>query len=531
MKQSLLLKTCLLLFSLASLLGLFACRSSKDLATVNGMMSEGGGGGGGGSKEEGAPGVTGTAEGDGGASKEDSTEKNGTKLVNAISNSEHEFKVTLARALIDKKTNAKGKPTHTQAQHEEKLKEIAADLSAKTGINQKDVYNLLYNQKGTYIKILGLSPEKGQVLSSEEKVEIATILAQVSNSKPNMVYPGIYNEIMPRSHKTDKITVSVENVGSGVVIIPALEINPDDKVGSLRREAILSRSTSLGIRLFLGHGGKELSDNNVTLRDASVKDGSTIVVVHITLELYLARQKEAMRALYQLLPDGVSKDGALASLNNHPTNPSKWVDVRKVSEEGFILEFDLGYNQLTGPIPRELGSLTKLQRLDLSFNQLTGPIPTELGQLTELEDITLFKNQLTGPIPRELGQLTKLQYLSLFANQLAGPLPRELGQLTKLKVLSLSKNQLTGPIPRELGLLTELTFLSLNSNQLTGEIPRKLGQLTELQTLSLSKNQLTGEIPRELGLLTKLQRLDLSDNQLTGEIPPELIERGVRVSR
>ena len=135
----------------------------------------------------------------------------------------------------------------------------------------------------------------------------------------------------------NQVRVSVENVGSGVVIIPALEINPDDKVGSLRREAILSRSPSLSRRLFLGHGGTELSDNNVTLRDAGVKDGSTIVVVQITLELYLARQKEAMRALYQLLPDGVSKDGALASLNNHPTNPSKWVDVRQVSEEGFIL--------------------------------------------------------------------------------------------------------------------------------------------------------------------------------------------------
>ena len=305
----------------------------------------------------------------------------------------------------------------------------------------------------------------------------------------------------------NQVRVSVENVGSGIIIIRALEINPDDTVGSLR-ETILSRSSSsqslLEIKLFLGHGGAELSDNNVTLRDAGVKDGSTIVVVQITLELYLARQKEAMRALYQLLPDGPKKVDALAKLDNHP---STWLGVREVSSEGFILKLSLSGNRLTGAIPRELGLLTQLQYLNLSWNNLTGEIPVELGQLTELQYLILYENQLTGPIPRELGQLTKLQELYLSNNQLTGPIPRELGRLTKLQELYLSKNQLTG------------------------EIPGELGQLTELQYLILYENQLTGPIPRELGQLNQLRHLDLSGNQLTGEIPLELSERELRVSR
>jgi hypothetical protein len=320
------------------------------------------------------------------------------------------------------------------------------------------------------------------------------------------------------AQNANQVRVSVEAVGSGVIIIPALKVNSDDTVGSLR-EAILSRGTSLGIRLFLGHGGEELSDNNVTLRDASVKDGSTIVVAQITPELYLAQQRLVMAKLYDLLPDRAEKDDAIARLENHP---STWVGVEKVSGEGFILKLSLRSNRLTGPIPRELGQLRELRTLNLSLNQLTGEIPRELGLLTELRTLNLSLNQLTGEIPGELGRLTKLKTLSLRRNQLTGPIPSELELLTELQILYLSNNQLTGPIPSELGRLTQLQTLSLYRNQLTGPIPSELGRLTKLKTLSLHRNQLTGEIPRELGQLTELQDLSLSENQLTGPIHPEL---------
>ena len=180
-------------------------------------------------------------------------------------------------------------------------------------------------------------------------------------------------------------------------------------------------------------------------------------------------------------------------------------------------------NDLTGPIPPELGNLRSLERvLWLSGNQLTGEIPAELGDLANLQTLRLDNNQLTGEMPAELGDLANLAALRLDNNQLTGQIPRELGNLAKLQDLYLNANKLTGKIPAELGNLPKLEFLDLSSNKLNGKIPAELGYLTELERLFLSSNQFTGEIPAELGNLADLEYLTLSYNQFTGEIPAEL---------
>ena len=68
--------------------------------------------------------------------------------------------------------------------------------------------------------------------------------------------------------------------------------------------------------------------------------------------------------------------------------------------------------------------------MDLSANNLSGPIPSELGNLTALEELDLGPNDLSGPIPSELGNLTALRYLYLYGNALSGPIPPWLGNLT-----------------------------------------------------------------------------------------------------
>ena len=183
----------------------------------------------------------------------------------------------------------------------------------------------------------------------------------------------------------------------------------------------------------------------------------------------------------------------------------------------------LGGNDLTGPIPPELGQLAQLQGLSLSNNSLMGPVPPELGQLAQLQGLSLHNNSLTGSIPPELGQLAQLRGLFLSNNSLlTGPIPPELGQLAQLQWLSSHGNSLTGPIPPELGQLAQLQWLLLHDNSLTGPIPPELGQLAQLQWLYLSNNSLTGPIPPELGQLAQLRELALHNNSLTGSIPPEL---------
>ena len=152
--------------------------------------------------------------------------------------------------------------------------------------------------------------------------------------------------------------------------------------------------------------------------------------------------------------------------------------------------------------------------LDLRNNNLTGPIPAEIGSLTWLVDLSLYNNQLTGPIPAEIGSLTWLVYLYLNNNQLTGPIPAEIGSLD-LMTLYLNNNQLTGPIPPEIGNLTSLTNLYLNDNQLTGPIPTEIGSLTLLGYLYLNNNQFT-DLPN-LDTLSVLASLCIQNNRFTFE--------------
>ena len=144
---------------------------------------------------------------------------------------------------------------------------------------------------------------------------------------------------------------------------------------------------------------------------------------------------------------------------------------------------------LTGAIPAELGSLSKLERLTLSRHDLTGTIPAELGQLSKLTDLSLHNNELTGGIPAELGNLSNLTRLSLRNNPLGGDIPVELGSLSNLDTLSLENSHLTGGIPASLGDLSELFSLGLSRNtMLSGCIPASLRGLTlsDLSSLGLS---------------------------------------------
>jgi len=175
--------------------------------------------------------------------------------------------------------------------------------------------------------------------------------------------------------------------------------------------------------------------------------------------------------------------------------------------------------QLTGNIPKELGSLKNLQVLNLANNQLTGKIPVELGNLTNLNWLNLSFNQLSGNIPVKLGNLNNLFELFLHENKLKGEIPTELGNINYLTRVNLGFNQLTGSIPIELANPTAFSEFFLSGNLLTGTIPAELGKLTNLKILSLNENELTGTIPHELGNLTNIIGMHLSYNQLSGCYP------------
>ena len=142
----------------------------------------------------------------------------------------------------------------------------------------------------------------------------------------------------------------------------------------------------------------------------------------------------------------------------------------------------------------------------LPANNLSGPIPTEIGQLRSLINLLLPQNQLTGSIPTELRQLTALFSLELNANRLSGTIPAEIGELTRLSRLNLARNDLSGEMPEELGNLTKLRYVYVNGNSLTGNI-KVFASLWSLQHLRVSGNQFDDCVPNVL-LAVKVNDLD-----------------------
>ena len=118
------------------------------------------------------------------------------------------------------------------------------------------------------------------------------------------------------------------------------------------------------------------------------------------------------------------------------TGGSGWI-----ANNGWLTDAALG--DWFGVTTDESGRVTGL---NLAANNLNGPIPAEIGSLTNLTTLWLQKNALSGPIPSELGGLANLTTLALNENALAGSIPSELGGLANLALLVLDNNQLTGPL-------------------------------------------------------------------------------------
>ncbi|XP_010059115.1 receptor kinase-like protein Xa21 [Eucalyptus grandis] len=205
----------------------------------------------------------------------------------------------------------------------------------------------------------------------------------------------------------------------------------------------------------------------------------------------------------------------------------------------------LSVNNFSGTIPRELRNLTMLTGLYLGANNLIAlsslAASSEVGNLSGLTLFNVGHNELTGPIPTTIAIIGKLQGLYLQDNKPHGPVPEDICNLPSLAFLSLSSNELNGSILLCIGNLTSLGELYLGSNrsnQLTGTIPDSLWSLNNILVLNISTNflsgdlapgvgnlkavtviDLSGDIPESFGKLVSLESLDLSSNNLTGQFP------------
>ncbi|PON40429.1 Serine/threonine protein kinase [Parasponia andersonii] len=201
----------------------------------------------------------------------------------------------------------------------------------------------------------------------------------------------------------------------------------------------------------------------------------------------------------------------------------------------------LGSNNFSGPLPREIGNLLKLEQIYIDSSGISGEFPSTFANLKNMQIMNTLDTPLSGKIPEFIGNWTKLTNLTFQGNDLEGPIPSSFSQLTKLNSLRIGdlyngstsldfvKNMknlselilrnalISGPIPAYIGELPRLRTLDLSFNNLTGEIPSSLFVMNDLTNLFLGNNSLTGGIPEEWN--ENLQNIDLSYNYLSGSLP------------
>jgi Leucine-rich repeat (LRR) protein len=142
------------------------------------------------------------------------------------------------------------------------------------------------------------------------------------------------------------------------------------------------------------------------------------------------------------------------------SNECMWAGVICDNAQQEVTGLDIANNNLNGPLPWELSSLTGLVYLDLNGNNLSGTIPTELIQIKFL---ILRYNFLEGSIQPEWLQSKFITHLFLDNNLITGTIP-EGGSDIQLKHLGLGNNLLSGSLPRDMFAYTILGSFWVNGN-------------------------------------------------------------------
>ncbi|KAA8529123.1 hypothetical protein F0562_034078 [Nyssa sinensis] len=185
-------------------------------------------------------------------------------------------------------------------------------------------------------------------------------------------------------------------------------------------------------------------------------------------------------------------------------------------------------NQLSGPLPYGIWSLTAVRSLDLSDNSLEGEIPQGIESLYDLRAVNLRKNNFSGQLLEDLGGCLLLKSLDFSENSLSGGLPESMQKLSLCTFLSLRGNLFTQEVLDWIGDMGSLETLDLSANRFSGRIPNSIGDLQFLKELNLSTNQFAGGLPESLTNCINLLAIDVSQNLLTGTLPAWILKLGLQ---
>ena len=204
-----------------------------------------------------------------------------------------------------------------------------------------------------------------------------------------------------------------------------------------------------------------------------------------------------------------------------------------------VTSLELDGNGLRGPVPQEIGSLSRLRLLDLSSNEIT-EVPSSLANLKELRMLLLCFNNISA-VHDEWGTLERLEHMLIMGNQIERlpaawatlhrltilfaennrirELPEEWGDsMLELLSVDVAHNKIERLPPRWSNLGSIVTFRG-DDNQVT-ELPAEWSKMVNLRNLQMSNNLLTS-LPREFSTMTKLSSVLVNGNKQLATIPDE----------
>lgn len=201
---------------------------------------------------------------------------------------------------------------------------------------------------------------------------------------------------------------------------------------------------------------------------------------------------------------------------------SEWSLPAVISELDELTDLRFVDCAVKGALPEEIYDLPKLQVLYLTNNQVTGSLSSKISQWTELKQLYIDQNpDLTGTLPKEIGTLTKLENLNISQTGISGAIPSELSGCVSMKNFMAYKTGLSGEVPDIWDKLPVLGVIQLYSNPgLTGPIPASIGNCGSITSIWLYECNLTGNIPASFANLpAKAKQLRIQDNKLSGVVP------------
>ena len=218
--------------------------------------------------------------------------------------------------------------------------------------------------------------------------------------------------------------------------------------------------------------------------------------------------------------------GRVSSMNlASGTITADWVIPAEVGNLTEITNFRIIGCKATGAFPEEIYGLTKLESLYLTNNLITWSISPKIAQLSALKDLYIDQNaNLTGPLPKEIGQMTKLVNINTSKTGVSGAIPSELSGCTSLKNFMSFESKFTS-IPDNLDKWPALEIIMIYGNAgIEGALPESISNCKTIKTIRFDSCNFTGNVPASYANLPEKQgsaatQLWLKDNKLSGVVP------------